>query len=266
MVSNFLMGGKLGDFFHAMFAVKQICSNNKIKANIYMYDIGWEFGINNTYSELLPIMNQQDYVKSFNILENCKVDPIQTPEINTPIKVLDQKILSEGYIDLGSYIRSPWLYKTCWSDLYSKTFNFSIQGDYSWIKWNNINKELVGKVLIHRRNNSIRINNNFPYENIINEYGNDIIFVSGNESDYNEFKYRDKVPFLKINTLNDWFTSINSCSMIVSNLSSPAVMAHSLDKLRIIELPNIIDSAHCIGEENYSNNIHWYINEQFNNL
>ena len=266
MVSNFIMGGKLGDFLHAMFAVKQICVDKKIKANIYMYDIGWEFGIKNTHSELLPIMLQQDYVNSFNILESYEIDPIQTPENNTPIRVLDKKLVSEGYIDLGSYIRSPWLYKTCWSELYSKTFDFPISNDYSWISYKKTNKELEGKVLIHRRNNPIRLNHDFPYDQILEQYKDRILFVSGNESDYEAFKYKNHIPFLKIVTLEDWFTSINSCSMIVSNLSSPAVMAHAMDKLRIIELPNIIDAAHCIGEEKYSNNIHWYMDNQYNNL
>lgn len=266
MVSNFIMGGKLGDFLHAMFAVKQICLDKKIKANIYMYDIGWEFGIKNTHSELLPIMLEQDYVNSFSILESYEIDSIQTPENNTPIRVLDKKLISEGYIDLGGYIRSPWLYKTCWSELYSKTFNFPISKNYSWISYQKINKELEDKVLIHRRNNPVRLNHDFPYDQILDQYKDRLIFVSGNQSDYEAFQYKDRIPFLKIVTLEDWFTSINSCSLIVSNLSSPAVMAHAIDKLRIIELPNIIDSVHCIGEEKYSNNVHWYINNQHNNL
>jgi hypothetical protein len=260
------MGGKLGDFLHAMFAVKQICVNKKIKANIYMYDIGWEFGIKNTYSELLSIMLKQDYVNSFNILESCEIDPIQTAENNKPVKVLDEKLLFEGFIDLGNYIRSPWLYKACWSELYSKTFNFPISKDYSWISHEKINEELKGKVLIHRRNNPIRLNHDFPYDQIIDQYKERLLFVSGNENDYESFQYKNKVPFLKVVTLEDWFTSINSCDMIISNLSSPAVMAHSIDKLRIVELPNIIDSIHCIGEEKYSNNVHWYINEKHHNL
>jgi hypothetical protein len=266
MVSNFLMGGKLGDFLHAMFAVKHICLSKKTKANIYMYDIGWEFGIKNTHSELKDIFLHQDYVNSFNILEDCKINPVQTPENNTPIKVYDKTLIDQGYVDLGSYIRSPWLYKTCWSNLYSKTFNFDITGEYAWIKYNNIDLDLVDKVLVHRRDNIVRINNEFPYDTLIEEYKDRLIFVSGNEKDYTAFSYRDRMPFLKMNTLEDWFTSINSSLMLVSNLSSPAVIAHSLDKTRIIELPNLIDSNHCIGEELYSKNVFWYVNSKLNNL
>ena len=260
------MGGKLGDFLHAMFAVKHICKENNIKANIYMYDIGWEFGINNTYSELKPIMLNQDYVNSFNILENYELDKEQRPEKNSPIKIYDEILLSDGYIDLGSYIRSKWLYKTCWSDLYSKTFNFSISEEYSWIKHNKIDEKILGKILIHRRNNPVRMNNDFPYEEILEKYKDNILFISSSDKDYEAFPYKENIPFLKVNTLEEWFTAINSCFLLVSNLSAPIVIGHAIDKLRIIELPNIIDSIHCIGEEKYSKNIHWYLNSNYHNL
>lgn len=259
------MGGKLGDFLHAMFAVKQISQKNNLKANVYMYDIGWEFGIENTHRELKPIMMSQDYINSFEILENYELDPIQRPEKNTPIKIKDEKILSEGYIDLGGYIRSPWLYKNCWSEIYSKTFGFEISGEYAWIKWNKTNSDLEDKVLIHRKYNPVRMSQDFPYKQIISEYKNKVLFISSSEKDYEEFPYKE-VPLLVVKTLDEWFTSLNSCAMVVSNLTAPAVIAHALDKTRIIELPNIIDSAHCIGEEKYTQNIYWYMSEEFNNL
>lgn len=265
MVNNFIMGGKLGDFLHAMFAVKQISEKNGIKANIYMYDIGWEFGIENTHSELKPIMMTQDYVNSFEILYDCEIDPIQTPEKNSSVRVKDKKLSSEGFIDLGGYLRSPWLYKACWSDIYSKTFGFEISGEYSWIKWNKTNPDLVYKVLIHRRNNPVRMNPEFPYEKIVDYYSAEAVFVSSSEKDYEAFPYK-QVPFLKLQTLDDWFTAVNSCQMVVCNLTGPAVISHAMDKTRIIELPNIIDSVHSIGEEKYSKNMHWFIFDNFHNL
>jgi hypothetical protein len=264
MYSNFLMGGKLGDFLHAMFAVKHLCLKNNTKANVYMYNIGWEFGIQNTYAELTPIMAQQDYINSLNILTEYELDPIQTPEKNSLIKIYNDKLLSEGYIDLGTYVNSPYIYKTCWSELYSKTFDFSISGEYNWISYDKKINELSDKVLIHRRYNPIRLNHYFPHNQILEEYKDKVIFISSSEKDYKE--YGKNIPFLKVSTLDEWFTCINSCSLMVSNLSSPAVIAHAMDKLRIIELPNIIDAAHCIGEEKYSKKIYWYMDEKYNNL
>lgn len=263
MANNFIMGGKLGDFLHSMFAVKQMCKQFEMQANVYMYDIGWEYGIENTYSELKPIFLAQDYIKSFNILYECDIDPIQIPGQSSPINVRDEKLLLEGFTDLGAYIRSPWLYKTCWSEIYSKTFGFNIKGDYAWMKWEKKNIDFSDKVVIHRRHNPVRMNNHFPYSEILDEYGDDVIFVSSNESDYEQFPYKT-IPFVKLQTLDDWFTCINSCKLFVSNLTGPAVIAHALDTNRIVELPDIVDSIHCIGEERYSQNINWFISNTNN--
>ena len=260
------MCGKLGDFLHAMFAVKHICYNNNIKANVYIYDIGWEFGINNTYNELLPIMLKQNYINSFNILESYEVEPIQTQDYNSPIRVHDDKLISEGYIDLSGYIRSPLLYSACWSDLYSNTFNFKINPEYKWIDYDKINPDLYGKILIQRKANVMR-NALFPYNDIINHYGKEnIIFISSTEQDYNEFLYKDGIEFYKVTSLDEWFTAINSAALVIANLSAPAVMAHAMDKHRIIELPYTLDAVHCVGEEQYSKNIYWYLTETQNNL
>jgi len=268
MIVNFLMGGKLGDFLHSMFAVKQICQHKNAKANVYMYDIGWEFGIENTCDELKPILEQQDYINSLNVLESEKyhLEPIQNQAQNTPITIFDEKLLQEGYIDLGRYIASPWLWKECWSDLYSKTFDFSISGDYQWIKYDKINPKIENKILIQRKAN-IKRNPKFPYREIIDNYGKEnILFISSSDTDYEEFPYKDEIPFYKLKTLDEWFTAMNSASMVIANLSAPAVMSHALDKVRIIELDETPDQFHCIGEEKYSQNVKWFVNEINNNL
>jgi len=73
---NFLMCGKLGDFTHSLFAIHKICLAEKVKANLYMYDLGWDFGIENTYREYKPIIEAQPYINSFNILQNYHLAPI----------------------------------------------------------------------------------------------------------------------------------------------------------------------------------------------
>jgi hypothetical protein len=239
MVSSFSMGGRLGDFLHSLFAVKHICQHNGTKANVYMYDIGWEFGIQNTHAELKPILEQQSYINELLISDGPK----------------------EGSIDLGQYINSPWLYKTCWSELYSKTFDFPINEEYKWINWGKINPDLEGKVLIQRKANVMR-NPSFPYDRVLDEYGDEnILFISSNINDYNEFPYNNRIKFYKVITLDEWFTAINSASLVIANLSAPAVIAHAMDKPRIIELPYTPDANHCMGEEQYSKNVYWFQNE-----
>lgn len=262
MVNNFIMGGKMGDFLHSMYAVKNLTKLHNTKAHIYLYDIGWELGIETAHKELSELMLRQNYVESVSILSDYELGP----EYNSPVKVHNQKLLDEGFFDLGDYIRSPWLYKVCWTELYSNTFKFPIGNEYAWIQHDNMDKQFMNKVLIHRRYNPVRINHLFPYKQIIHKYGDHIVFIGSSDRDYDEFPYKNEVPFVKVSLLKDWFTAINSCFMFISNLSSPAAMAHSLDKFRIIELPNTLDIMHCIGEEKYSRNVRWYVNNTLNNL
>jgi hypothetical protein len=264
-ITNFVMGGKLGDFIQSLYAVKNLCKQRGTKANIYLYDLGWEFGIKNTYAELYPIVMQQSYVNSLDILENYELDAVQTPEQNSPIVIRDERLIQNGYIDLGDYIRAPLLYKACWSELYSNLYQFPIEGEYSWISYNKFDPKLKNRILIQRKA-ATRINKEFPYDKIIEQYGDSLLFVSSNEDDYNKFSHNSKVDFLKVTTLDEWFTTINSCEMIIANLSAPAAIANAMDKLRVIELPFTIDSYHCMGEEKYTSNIYWYLNNEYNNL
>lgn len=266
MANNFLIGGKLGDFLHALYVVKHLSLKNETKAKIHMVDIGWERGIKNTFEELKSIILQQDYVEAFSILENYEMDPEQTPQKNSPIKVFDPQILAEGHVDMGDYLRSPWLYKSCWSEIFSRTFGFEIPDSNQWMTYNKTDDRFKGKVVIHRRYNPIRLNNQFPYEQILEQYNNQIVFVSTSEQDYEEFPFKDRLPFIQTNTLDELFSIVNSCDMVVSNLTGITVIAHALNKLRIIELPNTADAIHCIGEEKYSDKVFWYFNENLHNL
>ena len=263
MVNNFLIAGKLGDFLHSLFAVKNLCEQNKYKANIYMVDIGWDFGIENTYQELRPILKKQEYINDVFILTDYYLDPIQTPERNSPIQVFNEQLKKEGYI-FNEYIKSSLLYKTCWSEIYENFYNFK-STQAQWFVYDKYDENLKGKILVHRKNNDMK-NETFPWEKICNQYKDNLIFISSNIADYDNFPWKEKMPFKSIVTLDDWFTSINSCEMIISNLTGPTDIAHALDKKRIIELPNRLDAMHCIGEEKYSHNIFWYLNENLHNL
>jgi len=255
MVNNFVMAGKLGDFLHAMFAVKNICERDNITANVYMDPHGFEFGVENTQRELEPILMQQHYMNSLQVLTESN----------------KQKLEQEGFIDLRQYIKSPFLYKCCWSELYSKTFNFPILNTYKWISYDKVNSDLQGKIIIQRKANAMR-NTIFPYKEIIEQYGREnFIFLSSNKNDYEEFPYKSLIDYYQVQTLDEWFTAINSCGIIIANLSAPAVMAHAMDKPRVIELPAndntfLLDAYHCMGEEKYSNNVRWFLNNDLNTI
>ncbi len=106
----------------------------------------------------------------------------------------------------------------------------------------------------------------FPYDQIIDRYGDAAVFVSSNPLDYDQFPYKQYLQYKKLDTLQDWFTAINSCALFISNLTGPAAIAHALDVPRIIELPDTVDAYHCMGEERFSDNINWYLSPTINTM
>lgn len=262
---NILIGGKLGDFLLTLYGVKGICENRNVKANIYLIDIGWEFGIENTYKELYPIITQQNYINDFQILTDYELDPEQTPQKNSPIKVYNKILKEQGYV-VDNYLRSPFLYRKCWSKIYSNLFNFPLKSYDPLLQYDSFNPQFEGKVLIHRKFARDRMNPDFPWDLFLSEYKGNMIFVSSNKEDYDQFPHKDAMDYVEIKTLHDWFTAINSCSMFISNLTAPIVMARILNKTLIAELPLNGDFFHWIGEEEFSPNIHWFLTDQINNF
>jgi hypothetical protein len=78
MVSNFLVGGKLGDFIHAMYTVKNLCQINQRKANLYLIDDEWELGVQLAYRELKELMLSQEYIESVSLLDDSNKPKFST--------------------------------------------------------------------------------------------------------------------------------------------------------------------------------------------
>jgi len=248
------MRGKLGDFIQSLSALKRICESTGCVGNLYMYDdvrnIGWEHGIENTYAELYDILINQTYIESFSILDDF-----------TTV----QELKSQGYIDLGDFVNSPALYQAAWIEIFSNTFQFPIVGEYKWINHDFVDPRFENKLLIHSRS-KYGFNELFPYQSLIEDNKGDIVFISTSEDDYNVFPFKNDMDFHQIDTMKDWYTSINSCGLFVSNISAPACIANSLDVRRIIDLPKIIDSIHWMHETKYTPNLFYYLDEERHNL
>jgi len=261
---NILIGGKLGDFLITLQGVKGLCKSRNVKANIFLIDIGWEFGFEKTYNDLYPILKNQSYIEDFQMLTDYDLDPIQTPKENSPIKIYNSKLIEEGYI-FDDYLNSPLLYKACWADIYADLFKYEPVYNSKWLSSSKIDPTYVNTVLIHRKFSPIRFSTEFPYDQVISE-NDSVIFASSNIKDYEEFPWKDKVPFVHVKSLDQWFTLINSCAMYVGNLTAPVVIAQAMDKLRVVELPSNEDAFHWMGEEKYNPKAKWFLNNHTNNL
>lgn len=234
---NFVGGGLIGDFIQCLFAVKNLCEEHQSKANLYITDdcrLGgdqFRFPLHKVYSDLAPILEQQEYINTFKIFEN------QT----------------DDFINLNDFRKSPLLFRANWTEFLQHTFNFTYKPPYQWISVKETNPEFEGKVLLHR--SPRRHSDNFPFEEIIEKYKERIVFISNDPNEYESFPFKSQLPYYKVDTLLDVYSAINSCEFFIGNQSSPYTLATSVDKPRVLELSTSPDMYSSIGENKYSSQI-----------
>lgn len=223
---NFLLGGRLGDLFHAMYAAK----NTPGKHMLYITDRrdlhsdGFLNPLKETYHEVMPIVLHQDYCDGFQMYND---EPIAQ--------------------NLSMWRR--YAYSASWTQLLSNTFNVPVNGE-PWIKffkqngWSDI-------IVVHCSNNVARRGHN--WDTVLNMYEGRCVFV-GNESEYSAFGYN--IPFHKPASLSEHMMIINSCKFFIGNQSCPLAMAHALGVPRLAML-NEIDKLHYTGEERFHKEYYW---------
>lgn len=114
------------------------------------------------------------------------------------------------------------------------------------IKWLNVDKKFISKVIMHR---SIRYQNGqFNWQHIVNTYKNNITFI-GLEDEYISFCQQIKnaanfTQYYKVKDFLEMAEIINAASLFVGNQSFPYSIAEGLKKDSIQEtykdVPNVI--------------------------
>lgn len=247
---NFLVSGMLGDFIHSMGVVKNLCALHGKTANVYLTDGHhgdiWRFGVDKAYEDLKELVMAQPYMGDFSILEN------------------GQNI--DGFINLNLWRISvatthaeTGKYDTCWGELLSSTYGYPIN-EYQWLQ---VDTKPTDFVVIHR---SLRHHNsNIFWERMFNRYKNKkIVFLTCDPNEYENFFLRNRCKLLLATDILDMAQKIASSKLFIGNQSSPFAMACALDVPRICELYS--DAApFYIGEEKYSQNHQWWLNDKTQN-
>lgn len=234
-MSTFLLGGRIGDLIHALWVAK----NTPGKHDLFITDRrelhsdGFALPLQQTYDELLPILQKQDWFNSLTIFE-------------------DKHGYEEGK-NLSMWRR--YAYSASWTQLLANTFNLTPNGD-AWVK---VDKHPVwaGNIIIHSSTNELRKGHH--WDAVLSMYHGRCIFI-GNEDEYKLFNRQ--IPFYKPVDLMEFFTIINSCKFFIGNQSAPLAIAHSLGAPRLAML-NEIDKIHYVGEEKWHNNFYWIAKETY---
>ena len=245
-IINFVCCGQSGDMTHELYVIKNLYKLYNIKANLYIADYTYGgidccghflFDLERTYNDWKQTICLQPYINSFGILP---------------------KNFTENYINLNSW-RDFNGKNRSWSYLMSECFNFPIQEEYRWIDCSTKIDELKNKILIHHSN--IRHNNNFDWRKIIQGNEDNVLFITNNDSEYNNFKsIHPTIEYYKVSDIYDLVVALNSCKLFIGNQSMPFAMASALEIPRIGIL-YYVDARYYQNEHNVSKNLSWFLDE-----
>lgn len=241
---DFVVGGRMGDFFQVLYVVQQYYEQTGKKGNVYITNDlqygGDEFTrpLEQLYVELLPLMKEQEYINKFEIFNYQTNDFINLNDWRLP-----QNLKVENF---------PWV------DMFTKVYlkKFNNLTHKAWIKFPRIAPNFKDVVVIHRAHYRIT-ENEINWEQLIED--NNCVFVGFDKIQYENFPYKHMLPFYKMSDLSEFCAILNACKFYVGNQTGTLSIAHAMDVPRLAELCDM-DSIHYVGEERYFPELNWISN------
>jgi len=231
MVSSVLVSGKLGDLIHSMYVPHHLFERHGIRTVIYITDTAeyFENGIENTYRELKPIIQQQKGNDGFEIWQG------QPIEYNTTL-----------------FRKSPYLYKRCWTEIMCGTFFPNEEPTTgAWMVYNEVRNWDTTLVINRRFKSAVHKKLHQAYLSVIQQH-QEVIFL-GSELEYDSFPLKHLCRLVVPQDIQDWFIYIAKTKTFMGNQSAPLAIASALNTPRIAELlpKKIADWKHYWGENKY---------------
>ena len=234
---SFKTSGLSGDIIHYLAGIKQVCNENQMKADIYVWlnqpCILYE-GAQHPYGNVMvnqyafdmlkPLVESQVYVNSFQVWsgQEIQIDLDKRWEMKTmmPYGSLSRWIFYK-FPDMTAPLHEPWLY-------------------------------LAGNVLFET--DDILINRTSRYHNpfisyfFLERYKENLKFV-GLEEEHKAFQdeWKFEIPHLKFDNFLDLACAIETCKFFIGNQSMCFAIAEAVKVPRILEVcqfaPNVIPSG-----------------------
>lgn len=243
-IKNFLSGGKLGDFIHTLFVVKNICEREGCKANLYISEGGdaWTYGVDRAYKDLYPLVINQDYINMFEM----ESDMGKGEFINLNFW---RDVVATEHAETGKYSR-------CWTDLLTSVYQL-LPSSYAWLSTMQDDYSVKDVIIVHQ---SLKHYSELPWSDILKLPCREFIFLTSNKAEYDNFKHRGCVTLVHREKVSEIASLIASCKMFVGNQSAMFAIACAFDVPRIVGLdPD--PAPFYMGEEKHSDNIMWYLND-----
>jgi hypothetical protein len=235
-MSKFLLGGRLGDLIHVLWVAKNTPGKHDffITDRRDLHSDGFQYPLQQTVDELLPVLAPQSWFNSLTIYDN-------------------QIEFGETLGNLSMWRR--YVYSNSWTPLLASTFGPAATGG-PWIELPKISgwEEMI---VFHC---SVHAARRGHWNVAIDKYNDHRAVFVGTEEEYRLFGYQ--MEFYQPKNLREHFDIINSCKYFIGNQSAPLAMAHSLDVPRLAIL-NKVDEIAYRGEEKYFKNFSWISDSDF---
>lgn len=235
---NYVCGGYLGDFIHSLSVVNEKFMETGQKARLFLSSgFGGDtftYGLQNTYNDVYEIISKQDYIHDFLLHTNEKID-----------------------INLNDWRTSPLLYQKCYYDIYKQLYHV----DFGKHRWLNVANDDKWKNTVFINVSQKRFTPNVDFKRIYDMYGDSLMFITNNVSDYEHFQTMTDISINCYHPTNfsDLCIAIHSCKLFIGNLSAPLSIGHALEKDRYMCLTSNVDmdNAHVIELPKYIKNLHF---------
>jgi hypothetical protein len=229
----YIAGGKLGDFIYQLSVIKYNYDKLGKKGVLYLANIGdkFSFSLDKTYNDTKELISKQEYIKDYQVYNNQKYD-----------------------INLSS-----WRSKVTVSNIFNWIQIYKISFDIEWAKtkWlENIYNDTSLNDTILITHSLMRYNNNIDFS-IINTLveNNNVSFICFDMIEYDNFrnKYNININTIVCKDINEIAIKINSCKLLIGNLSAPLAVSLALHKRTIGILPT--EPIHFATDVNLNSNL-----------
>lgn len=244
---NYLSSGKIGDLIFNLSVINEIYLNTGRKGILYLTNSPEKFhySLEKAYNDIYKIVKSQEYIFDFIIFNNqCKID-----------------------VNLDEWRNKEYLNSLNWIEIYNKTYEeYNIQwGKHKWIT---LPKDEKFKDCIFVFHSNRRLNRDVSLKNFIKNHQKKVYFVTTDINDYYYFRNILKCECMLFQNLYEYCVAINSCHIMISNMSFPLCISLALgidviaiypnegfDKLRGMGLEKLFIGLDCIyNKSEYTSN------------
>jgi hypothetical protein len=229
---TYLAGGLLGDFINQLSVIQEVYKATGRKGFLFVSNRGdaFRFGLEQLHKDTKDIIKAQEYIYEYKIHKDEVYD-----------------------VDLTKWRESPLLYHKSWAEIFQSTYSIP-WGKHKWLSYKT-DSAFQDKIVICY--SARRENKQINYKELFKQFPADkVVFVATSIEEYAFFSELSgtNLPLHLCPTLESLTIVINSCALLISNLSAPIHFGLAFHKPCVgILMPGLQDNIHMANFPEYMN-------------